>query len=224
MGFFGNIKKAAEAARKTPAQLKAQPLVTSLPDAPSRFRVSGSMTEVAKLKPGLSNLSGQLGGIDVGTDALLYDEATGSLYRTSNWKDATRNSTSLIGAGGQRQRIAGVTQKTKDGTTQYEMGRAGSGPASTDIVLGLNEAPPTGTEEFQDWLGKKFDEGVQLQASSHMYSSDKGTTGTGYGGFGGISWSDWVALGRPDKIGNDSLWLSDEDKQKLSEMAVASLE
>lgn len=220
MGFFGNIAaKTKTGVRKSPSQSKAQPLSPGLPSSPPRFNVSGSMTEVAKLQPGLSDLSGKLGGLDVGTDALLYDEATGSLYRTSNWKDATRNSTSLIGAGGQRQRIAGVAQKTKDGETQYEMGRAGSGPASTDIVLGLNDAPPTGTEEFQDWLGKKFEEGVQLQASSHMYSSDKGTTGTGYGGFGGISWSDWVALGRPDKIGNDSLWLSDKDKQKLSEMS-----
>ena len=223
MGFFSNIQAAAAAAaaKKTPAQLKAQHLASTTGlSTPSSFHVSGSMSEVAKLQPGLTNLSGRLNGIDVGSDVLLYDEATGSVYRTNNWKDATRNNTSLVGSSGQRQQVASVGQKTKDGNTEMTLGRAGAGPANVDIIFGLDEAPPTpGTDEFQSWLQKQFDAGVQTQAASHMYDPDKKTTGTGYGGFGGISWSDWVEMGRPDKIGNDSLALSDEDKQRLSEMS-----
>ena len=171
------------------------------------FKVGGGMEEVGQTSAGLSSIeSGVVSGLSGEGGALLYDEATGKIYRTENWKDVQKNWDSLVDSKGNRQKLLHVSVgQTELGESGYKIGKTG-GPAGVDIFIGASEkVPEAGTLEFQDWLGEKFEEGVMEQAASHKYSSESGTTGTGYGGYGSISIADWVALGKPKKIGNDDI-------------------
>lgn len=173
------------------------------------FDVTGGMEEVGETGTGLSALDSGLTS-SLGTKgALLYDEATGKIYRTENWKDVQKNWDSLVESStGKRQRLLSANREaTELGETGYVVKKSGhAGAFGVDMVVGLDEdIPEAGTLEFQEWVGDKFAEGVLNQAASHRYSSESGTTGTGYGGYGSITFSDWVALGRPEKIGNDTV-------------------
>ena len=174
---------------------------------PTKFRVSGSMEEFAQVEAGLGGIDASvLSGKDNG-GAFLYDDATGKLYRTQNWKDVQRNSAALVSKEGKRQRVAGAMRDSgaawnEDRTIAVNPG--GSGPGGIDIVYGYDEdVPAPGTEEFRKWMNDKFDEGRRYQGNANRYSKDKGGTGTSYGQYGSITASDWIALGRPKVIGND---------------------
>ena len=200
----------------------------SLGSNDSTFEVSGRMREVGQTGAGQAAISGSiLSSLQTNEDdVILYDQATGKLYATNDWRDVKWNWDALVDRNtGQRQRVIGATG-TDSGLSLSTGG--GMKPGGIDLILGYGEtAPEPGTEAFQDWVRKKYREGMLGQAMSHQYDPETGSTGTGYGGYGYVTFSDWVEMGRPDKIGNDTIvGLSDEDRSRLDTMSdeeVASL-
>ena len=201
----------SETAWKQGAADDAAPAV----EAPASFHVTRGMNEVAQLSAGLTSVSGA-GQYAKPGEALLYDEMSGKLYSTSDWGSVRANRTSLVSASGRRQQIAGAVNRTgkEDDPFVFE---DKAKPFGVDVITDLGaDIPEAGSEGFKAWLEKSFREGVQAQASANRYTQEKGGTGTGYGGYGSISFADWVAAGRPKKIGNDNLSVSEEDWAYLS--------
>lgn len=169
------------------------------------FAVTGSMEEVATVGAGQSSLSSDIVGQYADGNALLYDSVTGKLYRTENWRDVQRNWDKIIGRDGQLQKVIGVTGSG-------EIKRAGkAGVGGIDIVMGYNETlPEAGTAEFDAEIGKRAEEAIIGFASRNQYDPEKGYIRSSQGQYGSITAKDWVELGRPKVVGNDTILGYDE--------------
>lgn len=179
----------------------------------TEFQVTDSMVEIGQVSAGLS---GGIGGIRSKTEgaAVLYDDVTGKIYETTKWKDLDRNRNYLVDAQGRRQRIAGYASGDAEGTYSiYNKGK----PGTQWVLAGYNEdIPEAGTQEFQEYVAKKFETSAISQATGNRVTLDEDgkyiAPRTELGQFASISASDYIKLGKPRKFGNF-------DTNKLSEMS-----
>ena len=113
-------------AAAAPAAAAGVPAVVGKMDADvfaaKPFVASKGMTKLGTVAAGRSSLgSGLLAELDkgegAGTGALLYDEATGDVYRTTDWRDVQANSSSLVDKSGRRRRVASISVETSTPVT-----------------------------------------------------------------------------------------------------------
>jgi len=182
----------------------------------TKFQVTGSMVEIGQVSAGLS---GGIGRVRPKTEgaAVLYDDATGKIYETTKWKDLDRNRNYLVDAQGRRQRIAGYAAAGDGGV--YSIHNKAN-PGTQWVLAGYNEeVPEAGTEEFQEYVAKKFETSAMAQAiGNRVRVGEDGKVEypkTELGQYATMSSADWIKMGRPGKVGNFSMHkykdLSDDD-------------
>lgn len=188
------------------------------------FRVTGSMTEIGTTEAGRTGRLDLSGVSAVGEGAVvLYDDATGKLYQTTEWSDVKRNGNYIVDRGtGNRQRIAGYA--TYAGEEEGYSIQGHSQPGAMWVLAGYEEEiPEAGTEEFQEYVSSKFEAAVIGQLRQNQYSVDEDghlkKPGTDLGQWASISASDYIKLGRPGKVGNMSMskYAEMSDEQLLAE-------
>lgn len=154
---------------------------------------------------------------------ILYDDVTGKLYATNDWSDVQKNWDSLVDSTtGQRQKLFGISSRTVGGENQYYAHHVKkTKPFGVDVTVGYNEViPEAGTEEFQDWVNKKFYEGVEEEKAQHVWTQESGWGGNkpGYGDYFSISYEDWMSIGAPRKHGDLRLDFGGGSKEKNREI------
>lgn len=186
----------------------------------SKFRVKDDMELVGQTAAGQTDtvdVSGQK--LNPG-EWLLYNDATGELYKTSKWHTLNENRNYLVDAEGKRKRIAGYISRSankveegEDQTYEYSLHSKAS-PGDTWLVTDYNEETPVpGTAEFQERMESTFYNVVLAQAMHQRYevgedgraSRVEGFAGTKFGTYGSISARDYIALGKPGSVGNMSM-------------------
>jgi len=156
--------------------------------------------------------------------AILYDDVTGKLYATSDWSAVQKNWDSLVDVNsGQRQKLFGISQRTNDkGEAElYTQHAKKTKPFGVDVTVGYNEViPEAGTEEFQDWVNKKFSEGVEAEKAEHRWTSEEGWINgkPGHGDYFSVSYEDWMAKGAPRKVGGMRIQFGGESKEENREI------
>jgi len=220
LSTLGNVQKKepADSSAGLVAGSQSAEQIAAVVERDTEFRVTGDMEEIGQTAAGLDRLDASLlRSLDSeGTGALLYDDVTGKLYRTTDWGDVQKNADSLVDRSGERQRVFGINRKEDRETEEYSyVVRNVSAAFGTDVVVGLGEKiPELGSQAFAEWAEKKFYEGQYAQASSHRWTKEHKSTGTGYGGYGSISVADWIELGRPKKLGTDTIMGLDSWREK----------
>ena len=217
-------KEPADSSPSLVAGSQSAEQIAAVVERDTEFRVTGDMEEIGQTAAGLDRLDASLlSSLDSeGTGALLYDDVTGKLYRTTDWADVQTNADSLVDRSGERQRVFGINRKEDRETEEYSYAvRNVSRAFGTDVVVGLGEKiPELGSQAFAEWAEKKFYEGQYSQASSHRWTKEHKSTGTGYGGYGSISVADWIELGRPKKLGTDTIMGLDSWREKTEGLSV----
>ena len=162
--------------------------------------------------------------------AILYDDATGKLYATSDWSAVEKNWDSLVDINsGQRQKLFGISSRTDEkGNSQYYAHHAKkTKPFGVDVTVGYNEViPEAGTEEFQNWVNNKFYEGVAAEKAEHRWTQEEGWGGNkpGFGDYFSVSYEDWMAAGAPRKVGGMKIQFGGENKEENREIRQALID
>jgi hypothetical protein len=171
----------------------------------SEFRVTGTMTEIGTTAAGITD---QVGRVQPKTDgaAVLYDDATGKLYETTDWHAVNRNWNYLVGSDGKRQRVAGYVAAPSEEDGEFAL-RGSAKPGQQMLVVGYNESlPAPGTEEYKKFLSDKFYAVAGAQAIQNRLTVDEdghvSGAHTDFGQMGSVSASDYIKLGRPGRVGN----------------------
>lgn len=171
----------------------------------SEFRVTGAMTEIGTTAAGLTE---QVGRVQPKTDGavVLYDDATGKLYETTDWHAVNRNWNYLVGSDGKRQRVAGYVAAPAEEDGEFSL-RGSAKPGQQMLIVGYNESLPTpGTEEYKKFLSDKFYAvaGAQAVQNRMTLGEDGRLSGprTDFGQMGSVSAADFIKLGRPGRVGN----------------------
>ena len=226
LSTLGDIQKKepADSSPSLVAGSQSAEQIAAVVERDTEFRVTGDMEEIGQTAAGLDRLDASLlRSLDPeGTGALLYDDVTGKIYRTTDWGDVQKNADSLVDRSGERQRVFGINRKEDRETGEYSYAvRNVSAAFGTDVVVGLGEKiPELGSQAFAEWAEKKFYEGQYMQASSHRWTKEHKSTGTHYGGYGSISVADWIELGRPKKLGTDTIMGWDSWREKTEGLSV----
>ena len=201
-----------------------------------------SMVVVGQTTPGQQQVD--LSNLTLPTDQhLLYDEVTGIVYSTTNWGDVSANEGAYIAGSGERFRgyvedaYGGRGQgrdRSPAGTFTHLVGSNSISSEEQDagnpMLAIFGDAPPPPPDvnatvaeinEWQKkrakWLDEKTGQAIGRQAAQHLYNPETGKFGEGgqdYGQFASMSTADWVALGRPSRVGD--VTFSEETIESLS--------
>jgi hypothetical protein len=195
----------------------------------STFKKTKDMEEIGVVSAGLTGSVGSVKPTKEGA-VVLYDDATGTLYQTTEWHAVDKNRNYLVGPDGKRQRVAGYASSSDGGET-FKL-KDSAKPGSQWVVAGYNESlPEPGTEQFTQHLKDKFMDTARAQATQNRFSVDDAGKlvspgSTDLGQYGSISAADYIRLGKPKRVGNLNLksYRGKSDEEILAEGVLVGMD